>query len=818
MSKGELLLQFLAEDGVSVRGGGKQRTALCPFHEDKTPSFSIETEKGLYFCHACGAKGDAVDYLVAARNIDKKEALERVNGKEPAKERRSRWYSELPRSAVALHRYLAVDGEEVFTVARFDGQPKVLPFSPSWRGDRKGWINSISIKKNRPLYRLPEFLKAAPEAQVWIVEGEKCADAVARAFPVAVTTWSGGTKSDHLSDWRPLAGRPVVLLADRDDHGREAMRRIAARLHALGAAAVKGCLPEGEDGTDIADLLAAHPREAVFELVRQTIAPIDPAPDEVLLDDAEADGPPLPEVLTSDYFSVLGTAHPGKVVIKVASNELLVFGRAILTQASTLVAIAPQAWWLQAGQSQTMTRDLCMSIGDILIREAERLGRVDLGRIVGRGAHRDEDDRVVWHLGDRLLVDGQEEALRDTEHTIYTEGARVALAPAEECASEGDREAFAEAVMAYRWATPDDGRRFVGWLVSALAGGALEWRPHTWLVAPAAAGKSWLLQRVVMRLMGSLCPRLADVTPAGIARRVGSESVPVIIEEGEPDKAWIEELVSVVRLAAGGDGERVRAAADHGVSIDNPRFSVLIASTKLVRLREADASRFVMLELARDPVADWPAVRRGIEEALKGRRAERLRSAIIRATPEIAEMASGAAEKFAADGVPTREAMVRGALTAGWNWMSGGDEEVLRASPRPDQGYDAQDALREIVSLRVRKAGGEEESIADMILTLTPTDTDTRRARSFGIQYDPDEGLAVAINHPALEVQLRRTRLARVELSELLKQIEGAHLTTQPRRFGAIRCRAVIIPPEACEAANLHIDTSVQVSDSTEFA
>ena len=40
-----------------------------------------------------------------------------------------------------------------------------------------------AMSEDRPLYRLPELLGADPETQVIVVEGEKCADAVVKAFP-----------------------------------------------------------------------------------------------------------------------------------------------------------------------------------------------------------------------------------------------------------------------------------------------------------------------------------------------------------------------------------------------------------------------------------------------------------------------------------------------------------------------------------------------------------------------------------------------------------------------------------------------------------
>ena len=70
----------------------------------------------------------------------------------------------------------------------------------------------------------------------------------------AVTTWAGGSGAWRLADWEPLAGRDVLLLADADDPGREAMRCIAEHLM-VGGCTVRIHLPTGDDGRDIADSL-----------------------------------------------------------------------------------------------------------------------------------------------------------------------------------------------------------------------------------------------------------------------------------------------------------------------------------------------------------------------------------------------------------------------------------------------------------------------------------------------------------------------------------------------------------------------------------
>jgi DNA primase len=36
---------------------------LCPFHQEKTPSFGISPSKQLYYCHGCGAGGDSIRFI-----------------------------------------------------------------------------------------------------------------------------------------------------------------------------------------------------------------------------------------------------------------------------------------------------------------------------------------------------------------------------------------------------------------------------------------------------------------------------------------------------------------------------------------------------------------------------------------------------------------------------------------------------------------------------------------------------------------------------------------------------------------------------------
>ena len=45
---------------VEIKKAGKEFKACCPFHNEKTPSFTISPEKGFYHCFGCGAHGTAL--------------------------------------------------------------------------------------------------------------------------------------------------------------------------------------------------------------------------------------------------------------------------------------------------------------------------------------------------------------------------------------------------------------------------------------------------------------------------------------------------------------------------------------------------------------------------------------------------------------------------------------------------------------------------------------------------------------------------------------------------------------------------------------
>ncbi len=66
----------LVGERVQLRAAGREFVGLCPFHGEKTPSFYVNPEKGLYHCHGCGAGGDAIKFLMGVGGLTFPDALE----------------------------------------------------------------------------------------------------------------------------------------------------------------------------------------------------------------------------------------------------------------------------------------------------------------------------------------------------------------------------------------------------------------------------------------------------------------------------------------------------------------------------------------------------------------------------------------------------------------------------------------------------------------------------------------------------------------------------------------------------------------------
>jgi DNA primase len=110
---------------TDLRRVGTRFTGLCPFHEERTPSFSVNAEHKLYHCFGCGASGDSIGFVQETEGLDFKQAIEALaerynvelkrEQEDPAaerrRERRERLLNLVQRATDYYARYLWESGE-----------------------------------------------------------------------------------------------------------------------------------------------------------------------------------------------------------------------------------------------------------------------------------------------------------------------------------------------------------------------------------------------------------------------------------------------------------------------------------------------------------------------------------------------------------------------------------------------------------------------------------------------------------------------------------------------------------------------------------
>ncbi len=63
---------------IPIKRAGREFHALCPFHKEKSPSFTINDEKGFFHCFGCGAHGDVIGFTMDYEHVGYREAIEKL--------------------------------------------------------------------------------------------------------------------------------------------------------------------------------------------------------------------------------------------------------------------------------------------------------------------------------------------------------------------------------------------------------------------------------------------------------------------------------------------------------------------------------------------------------------------------------------------------------------------------------------------------------------------------------------------------------------------------------------------------------------------
>lgn len=273
--------------------------ALCPFHREDTPSFTVTPHKRIFYCFGCQVGGDAFTFLTRHEGISFSDAVRRVaevggvDSTTLARSSQPEPPSARQPSIVATYPYVDEQGELLMEVLRFEpgrngrrkdfSQRRIHPADGSWVNAisagryRKGTNGEWYLAKGAPcdtdddlpearrvLYRLPEVLGADV---VYLVEGEKDVATIEAAGLVG-TTASGGAAAKWLPEYtQALTGKRVVVIPDRDSPGAKRALAVMSALKQAGIDAVRLDLPELEGVKDVTDFVESG--HSILDLIAE---------------------------------------------------------------------------------------------------------------------------------------------------------------------------------------------------------------------------------------------------------------------------------------------------------------------------------------------------------------------------------------------------------------------------------------------------------------------------------------------------------------------------------------------------------------------
>ena len=302
------------------------------------------------------------------------------------------------------------------------------------------------------------------------------------------------------------------------------------------------------------------------------------------------------------------------------------------------------------------------------------------------------DGSLVYNLGDRLLLQNgdvmNEEVAFDgaPRKCIYTRGFRIKLGDHPD-ATHWSRELY-DRVCDCHWGSPSYARAFLGWMVAAVAGGALPRRPMLWLTGPISSDTTFFMEEVLMRLMEPLIVYLIPRTEADVPQFMGSDSLTLMLDEFEleTNRKRRECQRAILNMTRSRHLHRPRARHRRKRTKQPDtflRFNAVCASTRRPALPDEDLSHFFFVRLMQRPASDWPVVRQALKQALSSQRALAIRTWIIRNVPTVVRRAAALeSELISHYNLTVGEAQMSAALTAGAELLSGDAEPVLREQGR----------------------------------------------------------------------------------------------------------------------------------------
>lgn len=635
--------------------------------------------------------------------------------------------------------YRNAAGEVLYFVYRFEtiddgGQPG-KDFRPVTYGENpethnREWVWAAP-REPRPLYGL-DRLAAHPDVPALFVEGEKCVDAATEVFATTSSeppayipfTTMQGCKSITKSDLTPLAGRTVHIMPDADLPGIRSIREFRRRLLAAGATEVivhakyrtNTSLPDymrlalREKGNDIADLQAANwTAEHISHLLSLTVcradreprparpAPVTPGrtaadalaavrarPDTTRKNTDTAQPVKIIPAHRSDpnrmpQLTALGYNHGVYYYLSHGKKQVMHMPAASHNKLHFLSLVSDQTYWQNEFPRETRNGVNGINWDEAaakLMASCEGAGTFTMDNIRGRGVWFD-DGHIVLHLGDRLIIDGEEKFIltRPGKH-VYEAAIRM-RGPGGDALPDDEAGKVLAAARAFNWNRKSSGVLLAGWIALAPICGALEWRPHIWVSGGQGSGKTWITSNFVHKLLGDMLIYVkGSCSEAGIRQTLKQDALPVLFDEAEgedaKDSQRIKTILQLMRQSSSEIGGRVVKGTTSGIAqAFDVRSMFCLVSIGVTMESAADKSRCTVLELGPGVVGSkWEAIKASVAD-FDADFARRLTARTVKLIPTIRENAQVLTTEVAAVLGSQRSGDQFGTLLAGaWSLQS----------------------------------------------------------------------------------------------------------------------------------------------------
>lgn len=464
----------------------------------------------------------------------------------------------------------------------------------------KGWTQGSPFGAGkRPMFGSETLDCGGP---VIIVEGEKTWQAAFDSmFGAPVITWVGGANAVHLTDYKDLRDREIVLCPDNDVAGRKAMKKIESQLRAHCKISWFNP-PEGsKEKWDLADYQGSD----MEALIQEHAEPLEE------LKEKE-------EAATNDYVQdIFKKIRPlgfnGKKVFFMpgGKGQVIDLSQAELTKPNLRILVRDQYWAKAFPNNDDFGKANYDHAACWVLDTCEKLKVFDASNLRGNGVWRDGKSDIVVHLGDRLMVNGEEINLNEYESNyIYSQRPRKINMPTTEITKD-EKLMLVSIAESFNWKDKEASTIILSWIISSCMAAYLKWRPHIYITGPAGAGKSTVQEMFVKRCLEGICIQPeGDTTEPGLRAQIQNDSLPVVYDEpeGDSDKAIVnvKNVMRYARSSSSSSGGKIfKGSVDHKGVQFQAQSMFCFSSINTVEMNQQDRDRITKIELEKNSKIPW---------------------------------------------------------------------------------------------------------------------------------------------------------------------------------------------------------------------